>query len=333
MLVRPHRHLRQNDEAVASTVGTVMALLVALTFMSLIINQYVPVWHKEAEGAHMNAVLGDFGGLKSAIDAQVISAQVTALGGTTYIPVETYSPITLGIDGVPIFSNPTIGRLTGDGDSAPWSVQFTYAIGGTNYVVNQSASGNVVLRVASRYNVPFDLVYESGAVILSQSVGSAVRVAPQFTVLNGSNGVELGFNLIQLIGSGNTAGFGTEGIRNKLLTLDMQEYDSLQTSVWINHTTQYGYAWYAHFNTTLGLAFGVLNADFGGPGYSYVESPSGQTVTTPYYVLSRSQVNLTHTVSLQLVHDPVGGVPLSSFALNQAFVSIAVGTSGSTSEV
>jgi hypothetical protein len=335
MLFRTRRHLRQNDEAVASTIGTVMALMVAMTFLALIVNQYVPVWQKESEAAHMNAVLGDFGDLKSAIDAQIISAQVTAVGGTTYIPIETYSPISMGIDGVPIFSTPTVGTLTGDGDAAPWSVQFTYTIDGTPYVVNQSASGSVVLHVANRYNVPFDLAYESGAVILSQTVGSAVRISPQFTALNGSNGVNLGFALVQLIGSGNAAGHGTEGIRTKLLSLDMQDYDSLQSSVWINHTTRYGGAWYTHFNNTLALAFGILNADFGSIGYNYTEAPdgTGQTVTTPYYVLSRLQENLTHTVSLEIVHDPVVGVRINGFTLNQAFVSIAVGRGGSTPEV
>ena len=333
MLFRTRKHLRANDEAVASTVGTVMALMVAMTFLALIVNQYVPVWQEESEAAHMNAVLGDFGNLKSAIDAQIVSAQVTIAGGTTYIPIETYSPISMGIDGVPIFSTPTVGTLTGNGDAAPWSVQFTYTIDGTPYVVNQSSSGSVVLHVADRYNVPFDLAYESGAVILSQSVGSAVRISPQFTALNGSSGVNLGFALVQLIGSGNAAGHGTEGIRSKLLSLDMQDYDSLQSSIWINHTTRYGGAWYTHFNTTLALAFGILNADFGGPGHTYVESPSGQTVTTPFYVLSRSQVNLTHTISLEIVHDPVGGVLINGFTLNQAYVSIAVGRGGSTPEV
>ncbi|MDX1534761.1 MAG: hypothetical protein R3291_04000 [Thermoplasmata archaeon] len=333
MLFRFRRHLRRNDEGVASTVGTVMALLVALTFLALIVNQYVPVWQQEAEAAHMNAVLGDFGNLKSAIDSQVVQAQVNTLGGTPYIPIETYSLISLGIDGVPIFSSPTVGTLTGDGDAAPWTVQFTYAIDGTPYVVNQSAAGSVVLRVNSRYAVPFDLAYESGAVILSQTVGSAVRISPQFTALNGSNGVDVGFTLVQLIGSGNAAGYGTEGIRNKLLSLDMQDYDALQTSVWINHTTRYGRAWYTHFNTTLALAFGILPSDFAGPGYSYVEGPTGQTTTTRFYVLSRSEVNLTHTVSLEIVHDPVGGVPINGFTLNQAYVSMAVGRGGTTPEV
>jgi hypothetical protein len=187
--------------------------------------------------------------------------------------------------------------------------------------------------VANRYAVPFDLAYESGAVILSQTVGSAVRISPQFTALTGSGGVDVGFTLVQLIGSGNAAGSGTEGIRNKLLSLDMQNYNSLQSSVWINHTTRYGGAWYAFFNTTLALAFGILNSDFGNPGYSYVESPSGQTVTTPFYVMSRSAVNRTHTLTLEIVHDPVGGVPINAFTLNQAFVSMAVGRGGVTPEV
>jgi hypothetical protein len=163
-----------------------------------------------------------------------------------------------------------------------------------------------------------------------------VRISPQFTALNGSNGVNLGLALVQLIGSGNAAGHGTEGIRTKLLSLDMQEYDSLESSIWITHWTRYGGAWYTHFNTTLSLAFGILNADFGSDdNYTYSEVPTGQTVTTPYYVLTRvyDKGNLTHKVSLEIVHNPVVGVRINGFTLNQAFVSIAVGRGGSTPEV
>src|SRR6267143_978109 len=41
------RDFRSDERAVASTVGTVMALLVFLTFLSVIVNQYVPIWMKD----------------------------------------------------------------------------------------------------------------------------------------------------------------------------------------------------------------------------------------------------------------------------------------------
>jgi hypothetical protein len=310
-----------------------MALLVVLTFMSLIVNQYVPVWSKEAEAAHMNAVLGQFGTFKGSIDTQIVSAQVSATSGTTYIPTETYSPIQLGIDGVPVFSSPTVGRLTGSGDEAPWTVQFKYAIGGTAYTVNQSSAGNVILEVQNRYHVPFSIAYEGGAIIIQQTGGGAVRVAPQFVVLNGTNGVEVALTLVQLIGSGSVSGSGTEGISSKLVGLDMQEFRSFQTSIWINHTTLYGPVWFDFLNETLALAFGVLESDFTKAGYQYFESPTGQTVQTPYYVLTRSQSGIEHTVSLEIVHDPTNGRPIYKLTLHQAFVSIAIGRSGSTLEV
>lgn len=339
MSSRPRRHLRRDDEGVASTVGTVMALLVALAFLSLIVNQYVPVWQREAEAAHMNTALGQFGSLKGAIDAQVVSAQVSAASGTRYIPSETFTSIQLGVEGVPIFASPTNGRLTGTGDAASWTLQFRYAIGGATYDVNHSSSGSVVLDVASRYHIPFQVAYESGAIIMSQAAGETIRVEPQFTVLNSSQGVEVGLSLVQLVGSGSVSGHASEGVRTKLIALDMQEFDSFRSSLWINHTTAHGHAWFRYLNQTLPFAFGVLETDFEeAPGtctdapYDYCEGPTGQTVQTPYYVLQRAQgQNQTlHTIQLEIRHNPNGGVPIAKLSFHQAYVGLALGRSGST---
>lgn len=328
------RALRRDRRGVASTVGTIMALLVILTFFTLFINQYVPAWSKEAEAAHMNTALGGFGSLKGAVDTQILSAQAAVNSGSTYIPTETFTPIQLGTETIPVFSNPSVGRIDGNSDHAPWSVQFTYGIGATDYVVNETSSGNIVLDVENRYHVPFTLAYEGGGILMSQSAGQAVRVDPQFTVVNATSGVEVGLVLIQFIGSGNVAGTGTEGVRTKLLAVDMQEYTGLESPLWINHTTAFGPAWYLHLNETLALAFGVLDADFESPGYNYTEVPdgTGQQVTTPFYTLSRAQDNLTHILSLEIANGGAGA-SLAKLTLHHAFVSIAVGRSSSTLEV
>src|SRR5213592_2675950 len=87
-----------DEEGVASTVGTIMALLVFLTFLSLIVNQYVPVWMKDSEASHMNGALGQFGGIKGAIDLQILSAQAAQIAGTHYIPVTASSAVSRGVD-------------------------------------------------------------------------------------------------------------------------------------------------------------------------------------------------------------------------------------------
>src|SRR6266496_4163795 len=91
------RELRSDERGVASTVGTIMALLVFLTFLSLIVNQYVPVWMKDSEASHMNNALGQFSSMKSAIDLQNLAAQGS---GSDYVPVTAASAVTLGVEGV-----------------------------------------------------------------------------------------------------------------------------------------------------------------------------------------------------------------------------------------
>ena len=46
---RKSKFLKKDREAVASVVGTIMALLVFLTFMSLFIGTYVPIWMKDKQ--------------------------------------------------------------------------------------------------------------------------------------------------------------------------------------------------------------------------------------------------------------------------------------------
>lgn len=327
------RTLRGDEEGVASTVGTIMALLVVLTLLTLVVNQYVPVWGKENEAAHEATVYGQFGALKGTVDTQIIAARSAMLAGSTFIPTESYTAIQLGTEGLPVFSGPTIGQLTGSGDGALWSVQFQYAIDSNVYSVRQSGGGNIVLDVHNRYHVPYSLAYEGGAVIMSQSVGQAIRVEPQFIVLNATTGVEVAFTMVHLLGSGNVADSGTEGVLTKLLTLDPDVYTNPRGNLWINHTTDFGPAWFQYLNLTLSLAFAIIDADFGQPGYTYFEVPSGQSVVTPYYSLSRFASGDTHNVTLEIVHNPLGGRPITKITLDQAFVNIAIGARGATLEV
>ena len=148
--MRRIRSLQRDESGVASTVGTIMALLVFLTFLSLIVNQYVPVWMKEAEAAHMSSAFGQMAALKGNVDLQILSATTAENAGLPYIPVTTFAPVTLGVDGIPIFTSPTIGELGLRSDSSPWTTQFVYSVRGVPQTVNQPSSGRITLDVFNR---------------------------------------------------------------------------------------------------------------------------------------------------------------------------------------
>src|SRR5438445_12322504 len=63
-MMKRARRIRRDESGVASTVGTIMALLVFLTFISLIVNQYVRVCMKDSEASHMGNAFGEFGASK-----------------------------------------------------------------------------------------------------------------------------------------------------------------------------------------------------------------------------------------------------------------------------
>lgn len=336
MTLRRLPRLAKDEDGVASTVGTVMALLVVLTFMSLIVNQYVPVWTKDSEAAHMNGALGQLGTFKSDIDGQILSALVAQQTGRAYIPISSFSPITLGTEGVPIFSSPTIGSLRVNQDKGNWTVEFRYTASGTTQRVSQQSQGNIGLTVANRYAIPQDLTYENGAIILHQRDGEAVRVDPQFAATLDATGVSLALNQIRLFGSGSIQGTGTEGIRSKVLGADPQLYRNLVGDVYINGTTDFGPAWYRFYNKTLSATFNYTSDNFKNDplNFQYFKAATGESVTTPRYIISHASVAAGSTVQLMTLQILNSGVtPIVQFELDQAFVNVAVGRVGATTEV
>src|SRR3989441_11150286 len=164
------RDFRSDERAVASTVGTIMALLVFLTFLSVIVNRYVPIWMKDPEASHMTLSLGRLGGIKGDIALQMLAARASADAGTFHIPVTTATAVNLGVDGVPIFSSPTPGTLELSPDAGAFTVAFDYILQGVRKQATDASSGAVALTASNRYYTPQRIVYENGAVIRYQAV-------------------------------------------------------------------------------------------------------------------------------------------------------------------
>src|SRR6266571_5803781 len=317
--------LRSDKRGVASTVGTIMALLVFLTFLSLIVNQYVPVWMKDSEAAHMNSALGQFGGLKGAIDLQELAAQSAQNAGTFYIPVTASSAVGLGVDGVPIFSASTIGTLRSFPDAGSFTVTFDYLINNVRTHVAEQSNGSIELQVANRYYTAQTIAYENGAVIRYQGDGQVVRAQPTFAVGKTNNSLDVSFGLVSLYGTGAIAGTSTEIVNTQVFAFDRQDYRGFASNavIWINHTSRYALAWYTFLNQTLADALKL--------GGTYVSTPLDQTFTgmlgaLPVYQIT-SRFNPTtgiYIMQLKLYNNALV-MPLSVFRLQHAQVQIGVG--------
>ena len=322
------RALRRDDEGVASTVGTIMALLVFLTFLSLIVNQYVPVWMKDSEAAHMSGALGQFGGFKGSVDLQVLAAQIARDAGSHYIPVTTSNAITLGTDGVPIFAAPTLGEMAVVPDAAAWTVEFYYDIRGVPTFVEEASSGAISLSVQNRYYIPQRMIYENGAVIRWQADGQVIRAPPVFEAIRLNGSLDMSFQLISLYGRDSVSGTTTEVVNAKVFGLDRQDYVDITSTLWINHTSAYGIAWYQFFNNTLSKALGLTSGTF-----VSVQSPqqvllleftARQGVEDVYRVrTSWDSVGLVYITRLEIFDTSF--LPMGTFRLQHAHVQVGIG--------
>jgi len=238
--------IRKDKEGVASTVGTIMALLVFLALLGVFTNSYVPLWMLDNERVHMNEVMNQFGEFKSKIDNLIIGAQITGESG-----INMYTPITLGSDGVPVFASPTFGQLT----FSPYTVNSTgvsisFHAKGESNPTYATGGGSLELYSPNRYFEQQWVQYENGAILIKQVDGQTMRAIPSIEVTGGDR-LSLSFTQIDLLGTSSTvAGAGSVGVNINLEYLDVQTYDISDTdhNITITFTTTYGEAWHNFLN-------------------------------------------------------------------------------------
>ena len=231
--------LKDDDEGVATTVGTIMALLVFLSLLSLITQQYVPVWMEDKEAYHMDEVMVQFSYLKGNIDNLVMN---------DFTDYPLYSTFKLGSEGVPLFASSSPGIMR----ARPGGGEFNLYFNSSDYdePLDFSASGNVSLEVMNRYFEEQKIVYEYGAILLEQggSEDSLVRANPPIDIQNKSGSYYLNVNLVDIRGEQrNIGGTGSVGVTTELLGTfrstfqDRNESQISNTTISLN--TYYPSAW------------------------------------------------------------------------------------------
>lgn len=308
-----------NDDGVAATVGTIMALLVFLAFMGIFTNQFVPVWMSDNESSHMSVVIEQFINLKSSIDLSISNYPNSLVA-----PSPTYVPVTLSSAGIPVFAGPTAGILTLSPDTLFSKSQFNLSYvwttnGVTPYTIDPRNDGHtggyLELYCPNRYFVEQRLIYEAGAVILNQSDGEFILAGPQLSVKNvglvGNPSLVVKMTQVSVEGVNKTiGGTGSKGVTAEMTFADTVAYQNNFTNnsdtISLTIQSKHGIAWKNYFNRTLTAAGLTYNSNY--------------SITATFHKGVISQ-NDYYTVTITIQHVKV-------FDHTRAMVTLSIGELG-----
>jgi hypothetical protein len=282
------KFIKEDRDGVASTIGTIMALLVFLTVISMFTNTYIPVWMKENERDHMDEVLGQFGDMKGKIDTLIVNAQVTQRP-----TIDMFQPVKLGSDSVPVFTSPTGGYLylkPGNTYDTGVVVDFRYNYSGSVYHITEEGGGCVEFYGPNRYFVQQWYAYENGGLMVYQKEGMAMRATPSLVFTSNSDGsVNVQFDQVDLIGRNETvAGMGTAGVVIDLIYHDSQVY-SLSGATGTESDGALVITFTTRYNETLISFIDSVAAEAGlqkgvGKNYTLVQTLSEDGIRPIYFI-------------------------------------------------
>ena len=176
-----------NSNGLAGVIEALLLIALVAIIMSTIQLVYVPEIMKQKESDHMDEVLNQFSNLKSIIETQSMMGAIQSGQKIAYSPMS--SPITLGVDRLPYFVTTfTSGQLdiidkNNAGDS---EIRLLPAC---PYFPNGIPLTSIKFTANSNYYVPEEdqkYILEGGCIILNQTNGETIKVAPPIAVENNS---------------------------------------------------------------------------------------------------------------------------------------------------
>lgn len=247
-MIRCRRLDNSDERGVAATVGTIMALLVFLSLMSMITQQYIPVWMEDKEAYHMDEVMSQFAQLKGSIDNLVMN---------DFTEYPLYSYVRLGSEGVPMFASKTPGILHLSQEIEGMKLSFNT----TDGPVTQRATGRLSLEVLNRYFEPQTVIYEHGAIILEQSERAVIRGRPPISIDKFGDTYSIRLNMIDIDGSDHSiGGTGAVGITTELYSSSRRNIIGDISNVTISLSTRNPDAWIRWFISETDLEEGDISA-------------------------------------------------------------------------
>lgn len=266
------RKIKNSNDAIVGIVTAFLITGLIVVVLSVIQTVYVPKWMEQAEAEHMEAIADQFAQLKFAIDTQ------SALKNPD-TPIST--SITLGNKEVPFLtSSRAYGSLDIISDECMVTIT-TSDSGDFSY-----PAGVIKYSSVNSYFLNQDYVYESGAIIISQSEGDIMSIKPAFSVNNGED-IHIDFTIVNISTIGDKrsiSGYGTYPIQTEYPNFDpiKDEFDDNVLKITIN--TSYANSWHRFINKTLansGLKYGTnfsIETNDDGISVQFLDRPASLTL-------------------------------------------------------
>lgn len=225
----------RSSEGVVGIVTSILLVALLVTVFSIIQTVYVPQWMEELESEHMDTVGAQFAQLKHTLDIQMYEP--------SYYSIPISSPITLGSEDVPYFlSQKSSGTLEIQNNN------FEVDITGDSTESHKISTIEYVSR--NSYFSDQTYIYETGAVILSQTQGTLLISRPFFSVTNEAT-INISFTVINITSfGGKTSAVGTT-TASILTNYSSSQNTTITNTTEITITTNYENPWNNYLNTTL----------------------------------------------------------------------------------
>ena len=231
---------RRVEDGVASSIGTMLAILVLISLLTMITTSWAPEWTKGKEAEHMRTVESQMSSLKAIIDT------LSLVGNTNAV---VSSPISLGSQGVPLFSSSATGTIS---LTSSVSTSFnTFNVTNSTGRYQRVAYGSIVYESHNTELIDQDFYYECGAIIVSQTGGYVVSVGPSLILTNISGEISLSFTLVSIYSDGTSyTSDGTVGVQCRLVNEKITTTDTWvpKETIYVNITSPAYTAWYDYFN-------------------------------------------------------------------------------------
>jgi FlaG/FlaF family flagellin (archaellin) len=244
---------KRDDETVASSIGTMLAILVILALITMLTTGWAPEWTKSKESEHLRVVEGQVSNLKALMDQLSLSSNTETMVST---------PITLGSAGFPLFSSDASGTISlVSTDSNDFN---RYSLVNSTGLFERVAYGSIVYESHNTEYVDQKFRYENGAIVISQDDGEVVTTGPAMIVQNLTRGLKVSMTMVSIYSDGTSyTGVGTVGINCRLvqekITTDRMWMPT--ETLHINVTSAVFEAWYDFFVRTI-PAQGVGSGDY-----------------------------------------------------------------------
>lgn len=231
--------LRADRAGVSGVVAASLGVVLLSVLLGMIVTFWVPAWGYDNEAAHSREVVDAFAQFKSGIELQTLSGNTNQTIGTSF---------PLGVGGVPLFGAENSGQLAYqylEGGHLRFALNLTESTGQANL----SAAGSLSYSMPNRYFVGQSIAYESGAVIVSQTDGQTVRMAPAFRFVNGTQGIEAFLTLVSMEGVQTiVTGVDSHSISSRLALAQTIVYTfPAGSNLSLNVSSAYIAAWSSYF--------------------------------------------------------------------------------------